>query len=315
MEYPLKSPAEQDLISIREVSRAVVEGDPGAIGSNNRPIDLKELLLVEPYANLKADILQQLFNGGTKVVSDKFLYAIAELIDYKKGLFIDMLKPSRAQLADKIRQALGGDIEEFVCVLQSWRGDSGCEPTGDVPNLNELSCIVPAYPLPNDGSQSVACDIALHSDNGNVNVLDTTYTYMVSLTPIVTGLNRTRGGTGGGSVIEITGMGLADAEPEVTIAGVNCNVTSWSDDKIVCQTGPSPSTVRAQVIVNVPGKGYAISDGVEFFYVDLWSSNFTWGGGPLPEAGDFIVIKRGQTVYLDTVTPVLSVMPLPLQVR
>ena len=125
MEYPLKSPAEQDLISIREVSRAVVEGDPGAIGSNNRPLDLKELLLVEPYANLNADILQQLFNGGTKVVSDKFLYAIAELIDYKKGLFIDMLKPSRAQLADKIRQALGGDIEEFVCVLQSWRGDSG----------------------------------------------------------------------------------------------------------------------------------------------------------------------------------------------
>ena len=124
-EYPLKSLAEQDLISIEEVSRAVVEGDPGAIGSNNRPLDLKELLLVEPYANLKADILQQLFNGETKVVSDKFLYAIAELIDYKKGLFIDMLKPSRAQLADKIRQALGGDIEEFVCVLQCWRGDSG----------------------------------------------------------------------------------------------------------------------------------------------------------------------------------------------
>ena len=124
-EYPLKYLAEQDLISIEEVSRAVVEGDPGAIGSNNRPIDLKELLLVEPYANLKADILQQLFNEETKVVSDKFLYAIAELIDYKKGLFIYMLKPSRAQLADKIRQALGGDIEEFVCVLQCWRGDSG----------------------------------------------------------------------------------------------------------------------------------------------------------------------------------------------
>ena len=123
--YPLKSLAEKDLISIREVSRAVVEGDPGAIGSNNRPLDLKELLVVEPYANLKAGILQQLFNGETKVVSDKFLYAIAELIDYKKGLFIDMLKLSRAQLADKIRQALGGDIEEFVCVLQCWRGDSG----------------------------------------------------------------------------------------------------------------------------------------------------------------------------------------------
>ena len=56
-EYPLKFPAEQDLISIREVSRAVVEGDCGAVGSNGRSVDLKELLLVEPYANLKADIL------------------------------------------------------------------------------------------------------------------------------------------------------------------------------------------------------------------------------------------------------------------
>ena len=125
-EYPLKSPAEQDLISIREVSRAVVEGACGVVGSNNEPVDLKELLLVEPYANLKADILRQVFIGETKeMVSDKFLYEITELIYYKKDLFIDMLKPSRAQLADKIRQALGGDIEEFVCVLQCWRGDSG----------------------------------------------------------------------------------------------------------------------------------------------------------------------------------------------
>ena len=125
-EYPLKSPAEQDLISIGELSRAVVEGACSVVCSNGRPVNLKEFLLVEPYANLKADILQQLFIGETKkIVSDRFLYEIAELIYYKKNLFIDILKTSRAQLADKIRQALGGDIEEFVCVLQCWRGDSG----------------------------------------------------------------------------------------------------------------------------------------------------------------------------------------------
>ena len=125
-EYPLKSPAEQDLINIREVARAVVEGDRGAVGSNGRPVDLKELLFVEPYANLKADILQEVFIGETKVVSDRFLYAIAELIYYKKDLFIDMLKPSRAQLEEKIvREAPGGQCKEFLCVLQCWRGDSG----------------------------------------------------------------------------------------------------------------------------------------------------------------------------------------------
>ena len=125
-EYPLKSPAEQDIISIREVSKAVVQGARGVVGLNITPVNLKELLLIEPYAYLRESILQEIFIGDTeKVVSDKFLYDIAEHMYDKKDLFIDMLKPSRAQLADKIRQALGGDIEEFVCVLQCWRGDSG----------------------------------------------------------------------------------------------------------------------------------------------------------------------------------------------
>ena len=126
-EYPLKSLAVQDLISIREVSRAVVEGKPGVVGSNNKPVNLNELLLVDPYTNLNAGILQQLFIGETKkMVSDKFLYAISELIYYKKDLFIDMLKPSAGQLEEKIvREAPGGQCKEFLCVLQCWRGDSG----------------------------------------------------------------------------------------------------------------------------------------------------------------------------------------------
>ena len=58
-EYPLKSPAEQDLISIREVSGAVVEGKPGVVGSNGRSVDLKELLLVEHVLLLNTiDVLQ-----------------------------------------------------------------------------------------------------------------------------------------------------------------------------------------------------------------------------------------------------------------
>ena len=125
-EYPLKFPAEQDLISIREVSRAVVEGAHSVVGSSGRSVGIKDLLIVEPYANLKSDTLHQLFIGETTFVSDSFLYAIAELIYYKKDLFIDILKPSRAQLEEKIvRDAPGGQCKEFLCVLQCWRGDSG----------------------------------------------------------------------------------------------------------------------------------------------------------------------------------------------
>ena len=96
------------------------------LGSNGRSVHMKELLLVESYANLKSDILQQLLLGETKMISDRFFYAIAELNYHQKDVFIDMLKPSLAQLEEKIvREAPGGQCKEFLCVLQCWRGDSG----------------------------------------------------------------------------------------------------------------------------------------------------------------------------------------------
>ena len=61
-EYPS---AKQGLISMIEVSRAIEEGAPGVVNSNVTCVDLKELLLFEPYANITADILQQLFSGET----------------------------------------------------------------------------------------------------------------------------------------------------------------------------------------------------------------------------------------------------------
>lgn len=43
-----------------------------------------------------------------------------------------------------------------------------------------------------------------------------------------------------------------------------------------------------------------------FDYIDVWSSPFTWGGGPLPQAGEFIIIPAGMTLLLDMDTPILS---------
>ena len=43
-----------------------------------------------------------------------------------------------------------------------------------------------------------------------------------------------------------------------------------------------------------------------FFYIDVWSSNFTWGGTFPPVEGDFVVIPRGQILLVDTDMPVLS---------
>lgn len=46
----------------------------------------------------------------------------------------------------------------------------------------------------------------------------------------------------------------------------------------------------------------------EFFYIDVWSSPFTWGGGPLPKEGDLVVITPGQTILLDVSTPKLTLL-------
>lgn len=49
-------------------------------------------------------------------------------------------------------------------------------------------------------------------------------------------------------------------------------------------------------------------DNADFFYIDVWSSRFTWGGLSPPEKGTFAVITKGQTILLDTSTPVLKML-------
>ena len=123
--YPFQTPAKEDLLSIREASRAILKGGSSVVDFTGRSFILNDVLLFEPYAHLGKDILNKLFSGETVTITDRFIYTVADRIYKKKERFISMLRLSRAQLADKIRQALGGDIEEFVCVLQCWRGDSG----------------------------------------------------------------------------------------------------------------------------------------------------------------------------------------------
>ena len=179
-----------------------------------------------------------------------------------------------------------------------------CGMASDPPQLTMLGCIVPSYAGPLQ-LETVACNVTVTSQNSTI-VLPNAYTYSMSLTPVVSSVNRTRGGTAGGSILMISGSRLLGAA-NVTIAGVACAVL-YQDfaQTIICETGPSGVTVRAQVMVYINGMGFAQSTGVTFFYVDVWSSPFTWGGDPIPTDGDFVVIPRGQMLLLDTSTAVLS---------
>ena len=75
---------------------------------------------------------------------------------------------------------------------------------------------------------------------------------------------------------------------KVTIAGVDCEVRSVTTTEVVCVTKPSKKTAMGvNVVVSFEGAGHAIprTDNVTVDYVDVWSSPFTWGGGPLPTTG------------------------------
>ena len=166
-----------------------------------------------------------------------------------------------------------------------------------------ISCIVPPadYTL-----GSLTCDIVI-SSRGRNDTIRNGYTYDINLTPFLDSINRTRGGTEGGSPIMIRGTNFTGSA-RVEIAGTECDVVEQTETTIVCVTNRTGRTIRAPVQVSINGN-YAISRSPEnttFWFVDLWSSPFTWGGGPLPQEDEFVVIPRGQTLLLDVNTPILA---------
>ncbi|KAG7219450.1 hypothetical protein INR49_009284 [Caranx melampygus] len=98
------------------------------------------------------------------------------------------------------------------------------------------------------------------------------------------------------------------ADVSVTIAGSVCDVQSTTLTQIVCVTNSQSRSQETKVRVSVGDRGVAKMDNADFFYIDVWSSRFTWGGLPPPERGSFAVITKGQTILLDTSTPVLKML-------
>ncbi len=188
------------------------------------------------------------------------------------------------------------DTQILIC-------DNECIQTSRLATPTQIECTVPSS---NTTSMSnLLCNVTLQS-LGKSAILAEAYNYSLDLTPTVTSLNRTRGGTAGGSAILITGHGFT-GNAQVIIAGTNCSVEDQQETAITCITGTSSRTIRSRVMVLIAGKGFAMSS-AEFWYVDLWSSPFTWKDLILPAAGDFVVVPKGQTLVLDVVTPILSLI-------
>ncbi len=230
--------------------------------------------------------------------------SVADGVNFTYTLSIISISPSEgsfAGLSDIVIEGSSfnvGDIIVEVC-------GEPCILTTSIHSLSRIECTLPSIDSEPMINPSIECpiEVTLESTRDIAMVTDG-YTYRSDLTPRVLDVNRTRGGSAGGSILLITGQGFTDTAT-VTIAGSQCVVSSTTETEIVCTTGASGRNVRATIMVFIEGKGFALSE-VEFWYVDLWSSPFTWAGGIIPSEGDFVVVPRGQTLVLDVVTPVLA---------
>jgi hypothetical protein len=74
-----------------------------------------------------------------------------------------------------------------------------------------------------------------------------------------------RGGTGGGTLISITGMNFPNGQGliVVTIAGVTCRIVKVLPDLIQCRTAPLTnnyySSIRVPIVVFIQNQGFALN--------------------------------------------------------
>ncbi|CAF0819146.1 unnamed protein product [Rotaria sp. Silwood1] len=221
-------------------------------------------------------------------------------IQFQYALQVNSISPSRGSYGGGQLVNVSGDgfntssISVTIC-------SQSCQSISIISNT-QLTCITPSttYSI-TDQSCSFTVTVGSVSQN-------TSYIYQASLTANITSISPTRGGTGGGTTLTITGTNFPTSTNAVTvsIAGVSCSVQTISSTSIACLTGSySQTTIQAPVIVNIVNGGNAIGS-FQFQYIDLWSSPWTWGGDSPPDEGSIVSIDSGKTVYFDTTTPILK---------
>ncbi|KAM4704928.1 fibrocystin-L [Rhinophrynus dorsalis] len=171
---------------------------------------------------------------------------------------------------------------------------------------NSLLCQTPPLTA---NSTTQSCDVRVINGNDSVQ-LNSSFSYSSTLTPVILDVNPKRGGTAGGTRLTITGSQFSTnvAQISVTIAQAVCNVQSANSTHIVCITGAQSPSQQAKVQVYFEGQGLAKTEASDFFYIDVWSSKYTWGGESPPDEGSLAVITKGQTILLDQSTPVLKML-------
>lgn len=95
----------------------------------------------------------------------------------------------------------------------------------------------------------------------------------------------------------------------VTFGDSICDVSSVTDTEIVCTTNSIYQSGKYQPVVKIGDYGSAKHENlIEFYFLDRWSSIWSWGGTYVPTDGEMVIVPKGQTIVIDTETAVLKLL-------
>ncbi|KAM9824037.1 PKHD1 like 1, tandem duplicate 1 [Neosynchiropus ocellatus] len=245
--------------------------------------------------------------GGTyKVVVNHHIKGSAESeVEFHYDLALGSVHPDEGSFAGNALVSVSGSGFDPLNSTVKVCGKE-CEVFRQMSTSTLIYCRTPAF---NDSASELRCEVTVETQLDSVSIPNA-YTYRAELTPVISEVSPRRGGTAGGTTLTISGSGFStDVEDvNVTIAGSVCDIQSTNTTHIICVTNAQPRSQETQVVVSIKGQGDAKQESADFFYVDVWSSRFTWGGLSPPEEGSFVVITEGQTILLDVSTPVLKML-------
>uniref|UniRef100_A0A8C5R062 PKHD1 like 1 n=1 Tax=Leptobrachium leishanense TaxID=445787 RepID=A0A8C5R062_9ANUR len=214
--------------------------------------------------------------GGTYPVRLKNVKGYARTsASFKYELTLSSVSPNQGSFGGRLAITLTGSgfdpltSNVFVC-------NSECKVDRLRSDSKALICDVPEQ---DDTDSDKLCDVRVVNENDSIQKHGA-FSYSSTLTSVVDDVTPKRGGTGGGT--------------RLTITGSKFRYLTFSLPKM-----PLFFCLYFLIFFQVKNN---------FFYIDVWSSNYTWGLESPPDEGSLAVITQGQTILLDQSTPVLKML-------
>ena len=157
-----------------------------------------------------------------------------------------------------------------------------------------------------NSSNTTLCDLEVSYKEHKASV-ESAVLYSKTATPELSSLEPKLGTSLGGTPLEILGTGFTN-NTLVFIDSVPCRVTKSNTSYLSCLTGKRTSFAEPSLRVIVQEKGLAVNNFFKFVYAGRWSDTATWSGEVPPRQSESVWIPKGQSVLLDTATPVLNTL-------